>query len=126
LAVELKPSPSFTHPGETEISFGDAAKTLMRKLRGEDSIFLFAPGIFGIVLPAVNANGAYTVRDRLMEGLHDAAGASNRFSFAVSVVNFPEHVASAREMEQSIRILLPHSATNQMTSELFIPALGAH
>ena len=46
----------------------------MRRLRGEDSIFLFAPGFFGIVLPAVNARDAYALRDRLMEGLHDAAG----------------------------------------------------
>ncbi len=41
-----------------------------------------------------------------MEGLHDAAGASNRFSFRISVFNFPEHVSTAREMEESVRSLL--------------------
>ncbi len=107
LAVELKPSRALAEPGEVETAFGDAAKTLMRRLRSEDSIFLFAPGVFGIVLPAVNARDAYTLRDRLMDGLHDAAGAGNRFSFGVSVVNFPEHVATAREMEETIRSLLP-------------------
>ena len=124
LAVELKPSRVFTDPGEIETAFGDAAKTLMRKLRGEDSIFLFAPGVFGIVLPAVNACGAYSVRDRLMEGLHDAAGASNRFAFGVSVVNFPEHVATAREMEESIRSLLTRSASKDSYLELVPPSLG--
>jgi GGDEF domain-containing protein len=111
LAVELKPSSTCTEPGEVETAFGDAAKTLLRKLRGEDSIFLLEPGFFGIVLPAVDASDAYGLRDRLMEGLHDAAGASNRFSFAVSVFSFPEHVSSAWEMEESVRKLLPHSAS---------------
>jgi len=124
LGVELKPSRNFTAPAEIEAAFGDAAKTLMRKLRGEDSIFLFAPGVFGIFLPAVNARGAYSVRDRLLEGLHDAAGTSNRFSFAVSVFNFPEHVASAREMEESIQGLLPREAIKESSLELVTPSLG--
>jgi GGDEF domain-containing protein len=124
LAVELKPSRAFTEPGEIETAFGDAAKTLMRKLRSEDSIFLFAPGVFGIVLPAVSVGDAYTLRDRLMEGLHDAAGASNRFSFSVSVVNFPEHVATAREMEEFIRNLLLNSASKDSDLNLVTPALG--
>jgi GGDEF domain-containing protein len=123
LTVELKPSRGFTEPGEIETAFGDAAKTLTRKLRGEDSIFLFAPGVFGIVLPAVNAQDAYNLRDRLMDGLHDAAGASNRFSFGISMVNFPEHVATAREMEESIRRLLPRKASKDSNLESVTPAL---
>ncbi|MBZ5561523.1 MAG: diguanylate cyclase [Acidobacteriia bacterium] len=107
LVVELKPSRNHSGAKEIETAYGDAAKTLMRKLRGEDSIFLFASGVFGIVLPSVNARGAYSVRDRLMEGLEDASGASERFSFTIRVVNYPEHVATAREMEESIRHLLP-------------------
>jgi GGDEF domain-containing protein len=124
LSVELRPSPQLSEPGETETAFGDAAKTLMRKLRGEDSIFLFAPGIFGIVLPAVNARGAYSVRDRLMDGLHDASGASNRFSFSIRVVNYPEHVATAREMEESMRSLLPRDANTESTLEVMAPSAG--
>jgi hypothetical protein len=64
------------------------------------------------------------VRDRLLEGLHDAAGTSNRFSFAVSVFNFPEHVASAREMEESIQGLLPREAIKESSLELVTPSLG--
>lgn len=118
LAVELKPSRGFTDPGEIEIAFGDAAKTLMRKLRGEDSIFLFAPGVFGIILPAVQACDAYSVRDRLMDGLHDAAGASNRFSFSINLVNFPEQVGTAREMEESVRRLLPREDSTRNRLQL--------
>lgn len=124
LAVELKPSRTCAGPAETETAFGDAAKTLLRKLRGEDSMFLFAPGIFGIVLPTVSARDAYTLRDRLMDGLHDATGASNRFTFGINVVNFPEHVATAREMEQSIRKLLPHKDNKDSKLGLVSPALG--
>ena len=55
LAIELKPSSALAGTGEVEIAFGDAAKTLTGKLRGEDSVFLLAPGIFGVVLPGVSA-----------------------------------------------------------------------
>jgi GGDEF domain-containing protein len=123
LALELKPSITCTEPEEVETAFGDAAKTLVRRLRSQDSIFLFAPGLFGIILPAVTARDAYSLRDRLIEGLHDAAGASNRFTFWVSVVNFPEHATTAREMEESIRNLLFHKAGSHSKLELVIPAL---
>ncbi len=118
LTVELKPSRDLAGPGEIGTAFGDGAKTLMRKLRGEDSIFLLVPGVFGIVVPAVNARDAYLLRDRLLEGLHDAAGVTNRFSFSVSVVSFPEHVTTARELEQSMRSFLPRIAGQESTVEL--------
>ncbi len=117
LVVELKPSRNHSQAIERETAFGDAAKTLMRKLRGEDSIFTFAPGVFGILLPAVNAHGAGSVRDRLMDGLHDASGVSERFSFTIRLVNYPEHVATAREMEQSIRGLLPQNQEGESVLE---------
>jgi GGDEF domain-containing protein len=107
LAVQLKPSSALVGTGEVEIAFGDAAKTLMGKLRGEDSLFLLAPGIFAVVLPGINAIEAYSVRDHMMDGLHDAAGVSYRFSFGVSVVSFPEHATTAREMEEYVQCLLP-------------------
>lgn len=109
LAVELKPSSALAGTGEIEIAFGDAAKTLTAKLRGEDSLFLLAPGIFGVVLPGVNAAEAYTMRDHMMDGLHDAAGVSYRFSFGISVVSFPDHATTAREMEEYVQCLLPRA-----------------
>jgi GGDEF domain-containing protein len=124
LTVKLIPSHDFTAPGEIEAAFADAAKTMMRKLRGEDSIFLFAPGVFGIFLPTVDTRGAYSVRDRLKDGLHDAAGASNRFSCLISVLSFPEHVGSAREMEEFIQSLLPRDSSQGSNLELGTPVLG--
>ena len=124
LAVDLEPSPDLAGAGEIETAFGDAAKALMHKLGSEDSICLVGPGVFGIILPAVNARDAYSMRDRLIEGLHDAAGAMNRFSFNISVVSFPEQVAAACEMEQLIRILLPPGAIKGSNLELATPALG--
>jgi hypothetical protein len=98
-------------------------QVVVHHLRAEDSIFLLAAGVFGIVLPEVAARGAYKVRDRLMEGLHDAAGASNRFSFSVSVVNFPEHVATSREMERAIQYPLPLDAGSGSNLEPVTPRL---
>jgi GGDEF domain-containing protein len=125
LAVELKPSNALIGTGEVEIAFGDAAKTMMRKLRGEDSIFLLSPGFFGIVLPAVTASAAYDVRDHIMEGLHDTAGVSYRFTFSVTVVNYPEHAATAREMEGYILGSLPQKTRNEPHRvEQMTPVLG--
>jgi GGDEF domain-containing protein len=103
LLVRLDPSPQLTGDGEVSAAFGDAAKTLVRKLRGEDSIYLFSPGLFGVVLPGVLNADAGRVVERLSEGLRDASGASERFSFEVRTVNYPEHAASAREIEQITR-----------------------
>jgi hypothetical protein len=45
--------------------------------------------------------------------LRAAAGASERFSFDVRVVNYPEHVATAREMEKAVTSYLPESQPTQ-------------
>ncbi len=110
LIVELKTLREFSATSEFTTALGDAAKVLTRKLRGEDSIYLFAPGVFGIILPGVNANNAYRVVDRLADGLHDASGASGRFSFNIRVLNYPEHAATAREIEEAVRLALPPGA----------------
>jgi len=100
LAADLEGRP------EASAAFGDAAKAMVRKLRGEDSIYLFSPGIFGILLPGVRGVDAHRVANRLADSLHDVSGASNRFSFEMQVVNYPEHVAAAREMEQAVRAVV--------------------
>src|SRR5579862_7983605 len=107
VTVELKPSHTLRGAGEAEVAFGDAAKTLTAKMRGEDALFQLAPGIFGVLLPGANASDGYRVRDHITEGLHDAAGVSNRFSFSVNALNYPDHASSAREMEGYIQCLLP-------------------
>jgi GGDEF domain-containing protein len=104
LIAGLAPSRELTDEKEIAAAFGDAAKTIIRRLRREDSIYLFTRGVFGILLPGAPANAAFRVADRLSEGLGDAAGASDRFSFEVRVVNYPEHTATAWDMEQAVRL----------------------
>lgn len=101
ILVSLRASNRLSDLGDISSAFGDAAKVMIRKLRGEDSIYLFRPGIFGVVLPGVSAEVGNRVAGRLAEGLTDASGASDRFSFILKVVGFPENVTTAREMERA-------------------------
>jgi GGDEF domain-containing protein len=107
LMVRLRPSRRLSDREEVATAWGDAAKVLVRKLRGEDSVYMFAPGVFGIVLPGVRSADASRVVERLAEGLTDASGASERFSFDIQAINYPEHVAAAIEMEHMARSYLP-------------------
>ena len=107
LVVQLKPSPHLPDKDEIDTAFGDAAKALTRKLRAEDSIYHFPPGVFAIVFPGVGTENAYRISRRLTDGLHDASGASTRFLFDVHLINYPEHTSTAREMEEAARSLFP-------------------
>jgi GGDEF domain-containing protein len=100
LLVALRLSREVAGPEAAAAAQGDAAKALIGKLRAEDSIFLFRPGVFAVVLPSVRATDGQRVADRLREGLIDAAGVSSRFTAEIQVVNYPEHTSTAREMEQ--------------------------
>jgi len=123
--IELTPSRELVDTSEVGTAFGDAAKTLTRKLRGEDSIYAFRDGVFGIVLPGVKSSDAYQVAGRLEDGLHDASGASNRFSIRTQVISYPDHAATAREMEE---VVLPYasddSAVKPQAGELTAVARG--
>jgi GGDEF domain-containing protein len=100
LLIRLSPSSGLNPTDEVLTAYGDAAKAILRKLRAEDSIYLFRPSAFGIVLPGVRAAAAQRIGRRLAEGLSDASGASNRFAFSLRSVSFPENAASAHEMER--------------------------
>jgi len=105
--VVLKHVQTVSDPMEVAAAFSDAAKTLMHKLRGEDSIYLFGTGIFCIVLPGVTAENTCHIADRLTDGLQDVLGGSARFSFRIQSVNYPEHAKSARELEEAVRPFAP-------------------
>ena len=110
LTVQLRPSHELFDETEIATSFGDAAKALLHTLRREDSIYQFRPGAFGILLPGVSAAAAYRVSDRIADRLWAASGASERFSFEIGVINYPEHIATAREMEKAV---VSHFPANQ-------------
>lgn len=102
LIVALKAARELSKTAEAQAAFGDAAKALVRKLRTEDSIYLLGAGVFCLVLPGVEATSAYRIANRLSEGLHDSAGAGPRFTFEIRVVNYPEHAATAMEIEKAV------------------------
>jgi len=86
---------------------GDAAKVISRKLRQQDSVYILAPACYGIVLPNVDMAVAEQVSHRIAEGLTDAAGVGNRFSYKINVVNYPLHASSASELLQVVQNLMP-------------------
>jgi GGDEF domain-containing protein len=104
LLARLTPSDRLSDIGDVMTAYGDAAKAMLRKLRGEDSIYLFRPGMFGIVLPGVRAADALRVEQRLGEGLTDASGVSDRFSFSLRAISFPENASSAHQMERAAMV----------------------
>jgi GGDEF domain-containing protein len=99
-------------PATSTALFGDAAKVISRKLREQDSIYILAEGCFGVVLPGADAAFARGVHDRVADGLADAAGVSNRFTYKIKIVNFPDDAKSATELAQAVSALM--SSGNSM------------
>ena len=61
---------------------------------------------------------AQRISARLAEGLTDAAGVNNRFSFKVDSISYPEQASSAHDLELAVTDLLPENGLNQtMTRE---------
>ena len=107
LVVLVKLPSGFPATGEGTTLLGDAAKVIARRLREQDSIYMLAPTCFGVVLPGADNETAARFSARISEGLSDAAGAANRFSCAVHVINYPTNASSATELEQSVSALMP-------------------
>ena len=100
ILVRLKPSPMFDSPPEVSVALGDAARVLLRKLRTDDSLYHLSSGAFAMVLPNTCGADMNQVASRVTEGLTDASGAGNSFSFDIQVVNYPEQVSTAYEIER--------------------------
>jgi GGDEF domain-containing protein len=99
ILVRLELSRPFRGVPEAQVAIGDAVKVLSRKLRGEDSLYRLSPEVFAIVLPSTPAPEARVLSARIAESLADASGASNRFSADIQVVNYPDEVTAAFEMQ---------------------------
>lgn len=109
LIAQLKPSGDSASQTEIDTAFGDAANALIRRLRPDDSIYIFQQGVFGILLPATNASQAQQMSNRLGEALTDASGVGHRFRFQLQLLNYPEQANSARELEEAARACLVES-----------------
>ena len=109
MIARLTSSGESTDEAEDEAALGDAANALLRRLRGDDSVYNFQHGVFGILLPGTSTAEAQHISNRLGEALADASGATHRFTFALQVVNYPAQADSAREMEEVVRVCLATS-----------------
>jgi GGDEF domain-containing protein len=99
---------------------GDAAKVISRKLREQDSIYILGATCFGAVLPGADLDFTRHVYDRVAEGLADAAGANNRFSYKIDIVNYPADANSAHDLEGAVRALLPADDSMQAMAQAII------
>jgi GGDEF domain-containing protein len=90
----------FDSPPELPVALGDAARVLARKLRTDDSLYQLSSGAFAMVLPNTCGAEMNQVASRVAEGLADASGASNRFTFDLQMVNYPEQASTSYEMER--------------------------
>lgn len=100
ILVRLKPSPMFDGPSEASVALGDAARVLVRKLPADGSLYHLSADSFAMVLPNINVENMNQLAGRVAEGLADASGAINRFTFETQMVNYPEKASTAYEMEQ--------------------------
>jgi len=119
--VGVKPSVGRSNPAEATAVYGDAAKALTRKLRGEDSLYHFGQGAFAILLPRVQTSIAHRVVERLEEGLRDAAGPNGQFEFENRVTNYPDHVASARDIEKAVMDFLSETGRKHPPEQAAAP-----
>jgi GGDEF domain-containing protein len=107
MVVRLTPNASLSNPADITAALGDAVKAISRRLRREDSLYHFSEGAFGIMLPGVTVQNARIVTSRLTEGLHDVSGSLERFTHDIKIFNYPQHAATASELEKAVRALLP-------------------
>ena len=107
LVIAIRLHPALAEESDSASGLGDAAKAINRKLREQDSIYLFREGYFGAILPGVGVTIAQQICTRVTDGLTDAAGAASRFTFKIDAFSYPEQASSARDLELAISGLLP-------------------
>jgi len=103
LTISLEVSPGLSDIDDIYSTFGEAVKAMMGKLRAEDSIYQYTPGVFGILLPKTGPDMARGVAVRVADGLNEAMGFSKRYSFEIHITNYPDQAKTATEMERLMR-----------------------
>jgi hypothetical protein len=106
LTISLEVSPDLLDTEEIFSAFGEGVRAIMHRLRGDDSIYQFTSGVFGILLPGTEGGVARGVAVRVADGLNEAMGISKRYSFDIHITTFPDQAKSAPEMEKLMRA--PH------------------
>jgi hypothetical protein len=103
LTISLEVASNISDTEEIYSAFGGAVKAMMNRIRGEDSIYQFTSGVFGILLPGTSADLARGVAVRMADGLNEAMGISKRYSFDIRITSFPDQAKTAPEMEKLMR-----------------------
>jgi GGDEF domain-containing protein len=114
LVIAIKLRSDFLESNLALSALGDAAKAVSRRLRDEDSIYSLRQSFIGVILPGANQSAAKKVSTRLVEGLLDAAGASNRFSFDINSISYPEQTVSAHDLELAVCGFLPEDLPKEV------------
>jgi GGDEF domain-containing protein len=117
VVIVVKPAAGITNPADVIATLGDAVKTISRKIKSDDSLYNFLGRAFGIILPGKGIHYARLVAARISDGLDDAAGAANRFTFEIKVCNYPQNVRSAYELEEAVASLLPENSAAARDTE---------
>jgi GGDEF domain-containing protein len=115
LVISIQLQGAFSEQSLGMSALGDAAKAVSRKLREQDSIYILKPGFFGVILPGVGQMAIQGVCSRLAEGLSDAAGVNDRFSFKIDSISYPEQVSSAHDLELVVSGWLPEADSKETT-----------
>jgi|SRR3979490_707197 GGDEF domain-containing protein len=87
-------------------AWSDAAKAMSRRLRPTDSIYRLSTDLFALVLPDTDVLNAKRIAVRLQEELQEIRAKHGK-AFDITAHNYPEHVQSARELEDIVKSLLP-------------------
>jgi hypothetical protein len=109
--VRLYLSGMIADKGEQQIAFGDAVQVIHRRLRKEDSISTLSPGVYGIILPGMDALAAQRFTASIDLGLQDAAGVDKRFTADIQLLNSGDHGRSVQDLERAVAELLPRELT---------------
>jgi hypothetical protein len=113
MVISVKLNGLFAEPGLAMSTLGDAASAVSRKLREQDSIFILRRTFFGVILPGLGQAGVQQVCAGISEGLSNVSGASNRFSFKVETVSYPEQTSSAYDLELAVNGWLPEADSGE-------------
>jgi len=120
VVISVKLNPTFSEPSLGLSVLGDAAKAASRKLREQDSLYHLRPAYFGVILPGVGLEAADRVCARLAEGLSDAAGASDRFTYKIERVTYPEQTSSAHDLELAVSSWLPEDDAKRTVKDTHV------
>jgi len=125
LAVEITVRAEVCSPQEVALVHADAGRAILRKARGEDSLFLLDPGVFGMLLPRISTNVAEMMKEELKAELLVAAGPVPLFHFRIHIINYPDHVKSAQEIMDAMRPMAANCLIQPLGLEAAVFATGA-